>query len=130
MYKRIAITFLMMFLLCGCGKSEGIMPPEEPKETASQVNSEQIIATDMEAAALELKACYGTITKISDGKVYILGVNDVLYVGNTELLGNLKENDFVYLEYSTGEMKDDVYEVEFTTLKLDDNDIESRILGN
>lgn len=127
--KRVVATLLVAIMLSGCGSanSEAVEPQQN---TATEgISLSQNIETDKEGKeAVELKACYGTITKISDGKVYIEGVNDVLYVGGTELLGNLKVDDFVYFEYSTGEKKDNEYDVEFTILKYEDRDPNSKSL--
>lgn len=133
--KRTGIVILLaVMVLAGCANNNPANNSNvgtEENTIASEDSLEQnneIVKEDQEA--MELKACFGTITKISDGKVYIEGVNDVLYVGGTELLGNLKVDDFVYFEYSTGEKRDNEYEVELTILRYEDRDPSSKKLVN
>lgn len=129
--KRVVAMLLVAVMLSGCGNanSEAINPQQNT--VTEGISLSQNIETDKEGKeTVELKACFGTITKIDDGKIYIEGVNDVLYVGSTELLGNLKVDDFVYFEYSTGEKKDNEYDVEFTILKYEDRDPNSKKLVN
>lgn len=116
-YKRrlLLIISALVLISCSCGKT-------------TENDNPQIITKKNETGEMNsiMNACYGTVMKVEDDKMYIKGVNSKIYIGNTDLLKDIKENDFVYFEFKdVNEVEDDL-EVTFTKLCIEDRKIDHK----
>jgi len=116
--KKKLIGILIVFLLVGCGEKKAedqdssnipIYEEAADKSSATEQNDKE--------EKKELKACYGTISSISESSITIDGVDSKIYTGDPSGFTKLNQGEFVYFEYISYEENDDGYNVEFTLLR-------------
>ena len=121
MNKRL-IGILILVVLTGCGNKVS----EKEITSNMEASTQPYVIEERSKESGMIKACFGTVKELSESNVVIEGVDSKIYTGNPSGFEELYQGEFVYLEFSSYEETEDGYNVEFTILREEDRDPNSK----